>query len=90
MYCLRVYWSWLVGEFLLAGRDRFCGIRAPGLAVSVDLGYVFSVWVGSMPCDSVLLRADLSRDRFDMMQDELLGVRYLLLDEIRMYCDAVT
>ena len=43
-----------------------------------------------MPCDSVVLRFDLSRDRFDMMQDELLGVRSLLPDEINMYNDAVT
>ena len=43
-----------------------------------------------MPCDSVVLRVDLSRDRFDMMQNELLGVRSLLPDEIRLYRDAIT
>ena len=43
-----------------------------------------------MPCDSVVLRVDLSRDRFDMMQDELLGVRSLLPDEIRLCRDGIT
>ena len=43
MYDIGVDRSRLVGELKLAGRDTFCGIRAPGLAVSVDLGYVFSV-----------------------------------------------
>ena len=42
-----------------------------------------------MPCDSVVLRFELSRDRFDLMQDELLEVRSLLPDEICMYRDAV-
>ena len=47
-------------ELSLAGRDKLFGIRAPGLAVSVDLEYVFSVWVTDRPCDGVVHIVDMS------------------------------
>ena len=42
-----------------------------------------------MPCDSVVLRVDLSCDRYNMVQDESLGFEFLLPDEIYMYRGAV-